>query len=149
MRKVLYGVGRFQTNIYTSILNQYWLGMADNDYTLNNVKFDSDAIPKDISNDFLENVDDMSMSQQRKNRFSQDTLYRKYLANWVMFIVPVWLIFVITILVLCGGNVLVLKDEVLIALLATTTINVLGLAYIVLKGIFPEEQQHIGNDDHT
>lgn len=148
MRKVLYGVGRFQTNIYTSILNQYWLGMADNDYTLNNVKFDSDAIPKDISNDFLENVDDMSMSQQRKNRFSQDTLYRKYLANWVMFIVPVWLIFVITILVLCGGNVLVLKDEVLIALLATTTINVLGLAYIVLKGIFPEEQ-HIGNDDHT
>lgn len=123
--------------------------MADNDYTLNNVKFDSDAIPKDISNDFLENVDDMSMSQQRKNRFSQDTLYRKYLANWVMFIVPVWLIFVITILVLCGGNVLVLKDEVLIALLATTTINVLGLAYIVLKGIFPEEQQHIGNDDHT
>lgn len=120
--------------------------MADNDYTLNNVKFDSDAIPKDIPNDSLEDVDDMSMRQQRKKRFSQDTRYRKYLANWVMFIVPVWLISVITILVLCGGNVLALNAEVLIALLATTTINVLGLAYIVLKGIFPEE--HMGND-HT
>lgn len=40
-----------------------------------------------------------------------------------------------------GYNTLNLDKEVLITLLATTTVNVLGLAYIVLKGIFPEESK--------
>ena len=89
----------------------------------------------------LENVDDMSMRQQRKERFSQDTRFRRHLANWVMIIVPAWLMSVVVLIYLHGYNTLDLDKEVLITLLATTTVNVLGLAYIVLKGIFPEESK--------
>lgn len=112
--------------------------MAD-ESLINKVYFDSDAIPKDIP-DTLDDVDDMTMREQRKNRFSQDTRYRRYLANWVMFIVPTWLVCVVAIVVLCGFSVIRLGNEVIITLLATTTLNVLGLAYIVLKGIYPESK---------
>ena len=55
--------------------------MDIDDSFLNNAKFDSNAIPKNIPNDTLENVDDMSMRQQRKERFSQDTRFRRHLAR--------------------------------------------------------------------
>lgn len=113
--------------------------MAPND--IHRIRFDSDAIPRDVPNNDLDDVDDMTMRQQRKERFSQDTRFRKYLAVWVMWIVPCWLILVIVILFLCGLQVISLNSKVLITLLATTTVNVLGLAYIVLKGIFPEEKK--------
>lgn len=115
--------------------------MANDDMSLNSARFNVEAIPQDIPNDSLDGVDDMSMRQQRKDRFSQDTRFRKHLANWVMIIVPSWLVAVIVILMLCGFRVLEFNSEVLITLLATTTVNVLGLAYIVLKGIFPEEHK--------
>lgn len=84
----------------------------------------------------IENADDMSLAEQKAVRYGQDTKYRSHLAIWVMWIVPGWLASVVVILGLCGFRVMELNTEVLIALLATTTANVLGLAYIVLKGIF-------------
>lgn len=98
-------------------------------------RFDIDAIPGNIP-DSLEDVDDMTLREQRKKRFEQDTLYRKYLAVWVMWIVPVWLALVIALLFICAYGLADLNDNVLISLLATTTANVLGLAYIVLKGLY-------------
>lgn len=112
--------------------------MGREDNSLNNIDYAINAIPENIANDTLEDVDDKSMREQRKARFSQDTRFRKHLANWVMTIVPSWLFLVIVILFFDGFNLLKLQTEVLITLLATTTVNVLGLAYIVLKGIFPE-----------
>lgn len=109
--------------------------------SLNDIKFDDYAIPRDLPNNNLDDVDDMTMRQQRKERFTQDTRFRKYLAVWVMWIVPCWLVLVIAILFFCGFQKMSLDSKVLIALLATTTVNVLGLAYIVLKGIFPEEKK--------
>lgn len=114
--------------------------MAEND--LSKIRFDNDAIPRDVPNNSLDDVDDMTMRQQRKERFSQDTRFRKYLAIWVMWIVPVWLLAVIVILILCGIEIFSLKSNVLITLLATTTVNVLGLAYIVLKGLFTDPQNN-------
>lgn len=104
-----------------------------------NAGFDKSVIPRNAP-ETLEDVDDMTMREQRKNRFSQDTRYRRYLANWVMFIVPIWLICVVLILFLSGISVIKLDNEVLITLLATTTINILGLAFILLKGIYPESK---------
>lgn len=89
--------------------------------------------------DSLGDVDDKSLHQQIKSRYSQDTLYRKHLAKWVMWIVPGWLIAVVLILIFTGVKLFDLDPSVLISLLATTTVNVLGLAYIVLKGIFPQK----------
>lgn len=114
--------------------------MGREDNSLNNIDYAINAIPENIANDTLEDVDDKSMREQRKARFSQDTRFRKHLANWVMTIVPSWLFLVIVILFFDGFNLLKLQKEVLITLLATTTVNVLGLAYIVLKGIFPESK---------
>ena len=73
---------------------------------------------------------------QKSKRYGQDTRYRRYLANWVMFVVAIWLlatIFVIAFNHHFGFNI---NETVCITLLATTTVNVLGLAFIVLKGIF-------------
>lgn len=118
--------------------------MLRKDSPLNNVDYDYDydvnAIPENLADDTLRNIDDKSMRDQRKARFSQDTRFRKHLANWVMAIVPCWLLLVVIILFLEGFDLLHLHTEVMITLLATTTINVLGLAYIVLKGIFPESK---------
>ena len=58
-----------------------------------------------------------------------------------MIIVPAWLVVVLALIVLCGFKVSELPSSVLNTLLATTTANILGLAYIVLKGMFPQERE--------
>ena len=83
-------------------------------------------------------VDQSSLNEQVRKRYTQDTRFRKHLARWVMWIVPVWLALVLVIVFFCGFKLTELDSSVLITLLATTTVNVLGLAYIVLKGIFSQ-----------
>jgi hypothetical protein len=48
---------------------------------------------------------------------------------------------VLIIVVLQGCDVLSLASSVMNVLLATTTLNVLGLAYIVLEGLFGESKR--------
>lgn len=95
----------------------------------------------DISNFMVDdfssaNPDAEDLETQERKRYAQDTTYRKLLAKWVMWVVSVWLGIVITIVVLTGIRVLTYTPTVLVTLLATTTINVLGLAFIVLRGLF-------------
>lgn len=95
----------------------------------------------DISNFMVDdfssaNPDAEDLETQERKRYAQDTTYRKLLAKWVMWVVSVWLGIVITIVVLTGFRVLTYTPTVLVTLLATTTINVLGLAFIVLRGLF-------------
>lgn len=47
--------------------------MGREDSSLNNIDYAINAIPENIANDTLEDVDDKSMREQRKARFSQDT----------------------------------------------------------------------------
>ena len=84
---------------------------------------------------------DSNLGDIDDKNLSEDTQFRKHLARWVMWIIPIWLFIVIAILVFCGIGLFSLGPEILIALLATTTINVLGLANIVLKGIFPNRKK--------
>lgn len=69
------------------------------------------------------------------DRFEKDTRWRCRLSWWVIAVDSLWLAAVLSILALNGGY-LHLNDAVLITLLATTTANVLGLSFIVLKGLF-------------
>lgn len=85
--------------------------------------------------------DELSVNQQKAKRYSQNTKYRRLFSNWVMWIVPLWLLGVFILVILCGIHILTLSDKVLVALLATTTANILGLAYIVLKGMFPQGKE--------
>lgn len=82
----------------------------------------------------LEDVDKKEINRQK--RYEQNTEQRLFLAKWVVWTSSIWLSAVIIILILVGATVLYLSPSVLNVLLATTTANVLGLAYIVLKGLF-------------
>lgn len=67
-------------------------------------------------------------------RYKVDTLERQWLAKWSAGLVSFWLYTVILILVF--NRIILISDKVLIALLVTTTLNVLGLSFIVLNGLF-------------
>lgn len=82
--------------------------------------------------------DGHSLKEQEKlynDRFSKDTTWRCRLSWWVIIVDSVWLVTILVILFL-NKCCIHLTDSVLITLLGTTTINVLGLAFIVLKGLF-------------
>lgn len=74
------------------------------------------------------------------DRYVQDTKERRLLSHWVIGVVSVWLGLVMLVLMLNGKCGITLSDTVLCVLLGTTTLNILGLAYIVLKGLFPESK---------
>ena len=81
-------------------------------------------------------VDLLSLDEQEKKRYGQDTRYRKILAHWVMSVVSLWLLLVLLVITFNKIWCLNISESVCITLLATTTVNVLGLAFIVLNGIF-------------
>lgn len=83
----------------------------------------------------LNNVDNSPLKEQI-HRYHQDTEQRLFLAKWVVWVSSIWLGAVLIILVMCGFKWIALDVVVLNVLLATTTANVLGLAFIVLKGLF-------------
>lgn len=105
-----------------------------------NNPFDSLRMEEDgtasCSSDKFGDIDSKDISIQKKERYGQDTRFRKYLAVWVMMIVPVWLSVILVIVGLCACGLWHLSDVQMTTLLATTTANVLGLAYIVLRGLF-------------
>lgn len=81
-----------------------------------------------------EHSDERTLEQQRE-RYGEDTAHRRRMV-WVMVVTTVWMASVLTVLVLAGLGVLVVRASVLNTLLATTTANVLGLPYVVLRGLF-------------
>ena len=94
-----------------------------------NMKLEDVSIP-------LDDVDTKDIKNQLLERYGQDTRFRRHLARWVMFIVPLWLLAVVVIIVCSGIGWINIDKEVLITLLATTTANILGLAFVLLKGLF-------------
>lgn len=96
---------------------------------------------KNVTSLDIEDIDTSSLKEQEKQRYAQDTKYRKHLTQWVMHIVPLWLIGILFITCMCASTVWHLSDIAISALLATTTANILGLAYIVLRGMFPQKQE--------
>jgi hypothetical protein len=73
-------------------------------------------------------------NKARIERLKDDNEQRKILAKWTSDIVQNWLLFVALMLFL--NRIIQLSDVVLVALLGTSTLNVLGLSYIVLRGHF-------------
>ena len=75
------------------------------------------------------------------NRYSDTSKLRKHSAYWVMIVVSLWLFLVVGIVFLCGFAVMNLEASVIIALLTTTTANILGLPLIILQGLYPKEKE--------
>lgn len=78
----------------------------------------------------------LSMSAQEILRFKQNTRQRKWLAIWVAVVVSIWLGAVLLVTAFNEPWCLRIDEQVLITLLATTTLNVLVLSKIVLGGLF-------------
>lgn len=79
-------------------------------------------------------VDDYGLQRQKAIRYGEDTNHRGSLVRWMKWVVSVWLISVL--MITAFSSRLDLPSSVVITLLATTTANVLGLAHIILKGLF-------------
>lgn len=76
-----------------------------------------------------------------KNDISKQELeLKKGICVWVIRIVSVYLFFIAYILLLLVLNEGKLESSVVIALLTTTTINILGLPYLIIKSLFPEKK---------
>ena len=83
-----------------------------------------------------DDLDIRDLDYQHGKRYSQDTQQRKNLATWVTTIISVWLGSILIIFVCSGCGVLVYESSVIIALLSTTTVNIIALGVIVMKGLF-------------
>lgn len=88
---------------------------------------------------YIDDTDASSMDEQEVYRFKQDTAHRKTLVKWMMWVVSLWLGIVLGIVI--ANRWLLIEKEIIITLLATTTINVLGLANIILRGMFPKRSR--------
>jgi hypothetical protein len=91
----------------------------------------------------LADIDESDIEDQKlkSRRYRQDTDERKLLSHWVIWVVSTWLGITVLILVLNHPLCLKLSDAVCCMLLGTTTVNILGLAFIVLKGLFPDNKK--------
>lgn len=97
---------------------------------------------KDLNpKDRLRSIDNDSLNEQESLRYKQDTHYRSIFSWWVIVVVSVWVITTIVISFLEGFGIICLPTTAFATLLATTTANILGLAYIVLKGMFPSNKE--------
>lgn len=91
--------------------------------------------PKDTSR---RDDDQIPLKEQIKlynTRYQTDTTLRTCFSYWVILLDTFWLLGVLRIL-MDNTKYFQISDSVLITLLGTTTINVLGLAFIILKGLF-------------
>lgn len=100
----------------------------------------TDTTPPNVKKN---DIDKMSLDEQKlkNDRYQKDTNWRHRLSWWVIGVDSVWLSVILLILAL-NNSYIHLSDPVLMMLLGTTTINVLGLAFIVLKGLFNEKSKY-------
>ncbi len=80
------------------------------------------------------------VKNQERERYADTSKLRKISAYWVMIVVTLWLGGVCCVLKF-NNSCFCLSDSVLIALLTTTTANILGLPFIILQGLYPKEKE--------
>jgi len=113
------------------------------DHIADNLRDDLAGTPATPDQDTMASVE--STYQDRYDaitllNFTQNVEARRRYSHRIYLTTSLWLISVIAILVLVGLKVLVLSDPVLIALLGTTTINVLGFFVIVIQYLFNRDK---------
>ena len=105
---------------------------------LENLTCRSEKGYRDIDIDSDDLKEQIKLKKLESERYSSDTKDRKWLAIWTAITVSCWLCSVLVILTFNEIFLFHLSDMVLMTLLGTTTLNVLGLSFIVLKGHFTE-----------
>lgn len=78
----------------------------------------------------------------RLHRVVENTKARRRLEKWSLKVISIYLFIVLAIVFLCYNKIPYLKDiicieeKIMIAILTTTTVNIIGLGLIVLRGHF-------------
>lgn len=122
------------------------MGKKVDESLFNGAQFGQSGLDNPIKGDKIEDDLDLGIWQER---FMQDTKHRSDLIMFTKFIVKLWIVSVITILLFSGCEVINfrLDNSVLCTLLGTTTMNVIGLAYIILKGLFYRDSMKPGKNE--
>lgn len=88
----------------------------------------------------LGDIDRQEIGEQEKQikieRYKDDSRIRKSLSLWVRWVISLWLLSITVLLWLQSFGVTYLDTTIVVTLLGTTTLNILGLAFILLKGMF-------------
>jgi cation transport ATPase len=82
----------------------------------------------------------------KNKRYKDNTELRRGLAILFTITINAWL-FAVFLILLTNTNTLKLSDSVLITLLTTTTIQVLGMMYVILKNLFPSVKENLKNNN--
>ena len=78
----------------------------------------------------------------RLHRVVENTKARRRLEKWSLKVISIYLFIVLAIVILCYNKIPYLRDviyideKIMIAILTTTTVNIIGLGLIVLRGHF-------------
>lgn len=86
---------------------------------------------------WAEKFNDLQVKEHKLNAERTMLSQRKIYAFAIFLLSTAWLVFIMFFLWKAGKHRLTVSDPVLIALITTTTINVLGLFYIVARWLFP------------
>jgi cation transport ATPase len=82
----------------------------------------------------------------KNKRYKDNTELRRGLVILFTITINAWL-FAVFLILLTNTNTLKLSDSVLITLLTTTTIQVLGMMYVILKNLFPSVKENPKNNN--
>lgn len=100
----------------------------------------------DITAEPVKNTVDHYINLQR---IFENTNARKRLEKWAKRVISIYLLAILLLIIVAHipltkeYNLLKMSDTVIITILSTTTVNILGLGFIILKGHFPQN----GGDD--
>jgi hypothetical protein len=96
--------------------------------------------------DYGKDLGQIEIDWYRNNLIEAQSMFkeRRRYALWLFWLSVIWLIVILAFLLFAAiktmfGIDFELSDAVLIALITTTTINVLGLFYIVARWLFPSK----------
>jgi len=96
----------------------------------------------EVTPDAIEN----SRHLLEQQRMLEDTKARRRLERWATRVIS-WYLIIVLLLVVANGmlaafspNTAFISSGIMIAILTTTTINIIGLGLIVLKGHFPSKK---------
>lgn len=105
---------------------------------------------ENISNELLQSTKELL----RQQRMLEDTHARRRLERWATRVIS-WYLIIVLILVILNGVISVKYDidggfisaGIMTVILTTTTINIIGLGLIVLKGHFHPKEKETGDSD--
>ena len=78
--------------------------------------------------------------QLKKDISQQELQLKKDIYRWVKWVVSLYLIFIAFVLILLVFNIGMLESRVIMMLLGTTTVNMIGLPFAIIKSLFPAKK---------